>query len=183
MFSLVLSMPAYGISLHHLLSQVHHIALEETPFFGVKILSCRERSLSFTQWKQKDLRQAWSSQFSYIFGARGHLFTIIGEYLKSIGNWKIKECPVIEMLQDCFRQLRVSKGFHVNLKHETWRNKDPTMFLHLKTVREKRIYKNIHQHKYTVSNHCWSVEKKNLNKKSKSTKQNATHWAMDLSDP
>ena len=43
--------------------------LRKHHFCWVKILSCRERSLSFTQWKQKDLRQAWSSQFSYIFEA------------------------------------------------------------------------------------------------------------------
>lgn len=140
-----------GISLHHLLSQVHHIPLEETPFFGWKSCPVVRGVWVSRSGNKKIFVKPDLPNFPTSLGPGVHLFTIIGEYLKSIGNWKIKECPVIEMLQDCFRQLRVSKGFHVNLKHETWRNKDPTMFLHLKTVREKRIYKNIHQHKYTVS--------------------------------
>lgn len=81
-----------GISLHHLLSQVHHIPLEETPVFWVKILSCRERSLSFTQWTQKDLRQAWSSRLPTSFEPGVNLLTRYWQsYLRVFGNWKIKE--------------------------------------------------------------------------------------------
>ena len=89
------------------------MALEETPIFLVKILSRRERSLAKALDVQKD-RMIRMSLVKNLGLPAAHISlegvnrlpSYIGEYLGVLaGYWKIRECPVIEMVQDCFRQL------------------------------------------------------------------------------